>query len=213
MVGMGSVVTRNVPPHALVIGNPARQWAGSASADIRSCGGPSETNAPASPRKVAPSRAASASDRTYSIGRAAALVMNRAIGSASKTGSAIVGGGILGLTLGLRLAKLGHHVELFEAAPRARRTRRLARLRPVSLGPLLPLHPAAGSAPHRARSASSGSAGELRWNETGTGYYARGRWYPMSKSVGLREVPAALVDRQGARRGDGRLRDHGRRSR
>ena len=44
----------------------------------------------------------------------------------------------------------------------------------------------------------------------GTGYYARGRWFPMSKSLDYAKFPLLSSDRQGARRRDRRLRDAGR---
>jgi protoporphyrinogen oxidase len=100
----------------------------------------------------------------------------------------IVGGGMLGLTLAYRLAKLGHQVQLFESAP--------------ELGGLAASHDYGpfqwdrfyhcilpqdrhliGLLEHL------GLAGELRWRQTGTGYYARGRWFPMSRSIDYLKFP------------------------
>jgi len=114
--------------------------------------------------------------------------MRRENGPASKTRVGIVGGGILGLTLALRLAKLGHHVQLFEAAP--------------ELGGLAASHDYGSfrwdrfyhcilpQDRHLIRLIDElGLGSELCWNETGTGYYARGRWFPMSKSSDYVKFP------------------------
>jgi protoporphyrinogen oxidase len=114
--------------------------------------------------------------------------MRADIAVASKTRVGIVGGGILGLTLALRLAKLGHYVEVFEAG--------------AELGGLAASHDYGSFFWDRfyhcilpqdrhliglLRDLGLGS--ELRWRETGTGYYARGRWFPMSKSSDYLKFP------------------------
>src|SRR3954447_23267601 len=114
--------------------------------------------------------------------------MKREIGPGSKDRVGIVGGGILGLTLALRLAKLGHHVEIFEAAP--------------ELGGLAGSHDYGSFRWDRFYHCilpqdrhlieligDLGLGPELRWNQTGTGYYARGRWFPMSKSLDYAKFP------------------------
>jgi protoporphyrinogen oxidase len=110
------------------------------------------------------------------------------VAPARKTRVGIVGGGILGLTLALRLAKLGHHVEVFEAGP--------------ELGGLAGSHDYGSFRWDRfyhcilpqdrhliGLLSDLGLASELRWKETGTGYYARGRWFPMSKSLDYLKFP------------------------
>lgn len=101
---------------------------------------------------------------------------------------AIVGGGILGLTLAHRLTKLGHRVDLLEADAR--------------LGGL------AGSTDYGAFTWDRfyhcilpqdtsllallddlGLGGELRWTRTGTGYYARGEFHPMSGNKDFLKFP------------------------
>jgi protoporphyrinogen oxidase len=102
--------------------------------------------------------------------------------------AAIVGGGILGLTLAHRLARAGHHVELFEASP--------------ALGGLAGWHDYGSFTWDRfyhcilPRDAhliglitDLGLASELRWRETGTGYYAGGKMFPMSKSSDYAKFP------------------------
>jgi len=107
----------------------------------------------------------------------------------------VVGGGILGLTLAFRLAKLGHEVELFEAAPR--------------LGGLATWHdygpftwdrfyhcilPTDG---HLVGLLDDlGLADGLRWTRTGTGYYARGRMYDMNGNADFLRFPLlTLLDK------------------
>jgi protoporphyrinogen oxidase len=92
---------------------------------------------------------------------------------------AVIGGGVLGLTLAYRLAGAGHEVELFEAAP--------------ELGGLAAAHDYGPFVWDRFYHCilptdrhliglleELGLAGELRWRRTGTGYHAGGRTYPMS---------------------------------
>jgi protoporphyrinogen oxidase len=101
---------------------------------------------------------------------------------------AVIGGGILGLALAHRLAKLGQKVELFEAAPELgglaapqaygpftwdryyhcilpQDTQLLGLLREIGLGD------------------------EFRWQRTGTGYYAGGRFYSMSGNADFLRFP------------------------
>jgi protoporphyrinogen oxidase len=94
---------------------------------------------------------------------------------------AVVGGGVLGLSLAFRLSTLGHHVEIFESAPR--------------LGGLATWHDYGPFTWDRfyhcilptdvhliALLEDLGLGGDLVWRQTGTGYYARGRCYPMSRT-------------------------------
>src|SRR5687767_12626403 len=101
---------------------------------------------------------------------------------------AVIGGGILGLALAHRLAKLGQRVELFEAAPELgglaapqaygpftwdryyhcilpQDTQLLGLLREIGLGD------------------------EFRWQRTGTGYYAGGRFFSMSGNADFIRFP------------------------
>jgi protoporphyrinogen oxidase len=100
----------------------------------------------------------------------------------------VVGGGVLGLTLAFRFARLGHQVEVFEAAP--------------TLGGLAGWHDYGPFVWDRfyhcilpqdthllglLEHLDLGS--ELRWRQTGTGYYAGGRSFPMSKSSDYLRFP------------------------
>lgn len=93
--------------------------------------------------------------------------------------AAVVGGGILGLTLAHRLAARGHAVDLLEAAPT------LGGLAaPQDYGPfvwdrfyhcILPQDTSL-----IALLEELGLKADLRWTKTGTGYYARGRFHDMN---------------------------------
>ena len=107
----------------------------------------------------------------------------------------IVGGGVLGLTLAWRLARLGHQVDLLEAGG--------------ELGGLAGWHDYGPFTwdrfyhcilPQDSRLigllGELGLAGDLQWRETGTGYYGGGRLYPMSKSMDHLRFPLlSLVDK------------------
>ncbi len=108
---------------------------------------------------------------------------------------AVVGGGILGLTLSHRLAALGHKVDLIEAEPQ--------------FGGLATAHDygpfvwdrfyhciLAQDASLIALLRELGLEGDLRWTRTGTGYYARGRFHAMSSNADLLRFPLlTLVDK------------------
>jgi protoporphyrinogen oxidase len=112
----------------------------------------------------------------------------RLVTSAAEARVGVVGGGVLGLTLAFRLAKLGHRVELFEAAS--------------ELGGLAASH---DYGPFHwdkfyhcilpqdrhliGLLGDLGLESELRWRQTGTGYYARGRCFPMSRSLDYLKFP------------------------
>lgn len=102
--------------------------------------------------------------------------------------AAVVGGGVLGLTMALRLAQRGHSVTLYEAAPQ--------------LGGL------ACSQDYGAFTwdrfyhcilpqddhligllGELGLAAELRWRRTGTGYFAAGQMYDMSSNRDFLRFP------------------------
>ncbi len=100
----------------------------------------------------------------------------------------IVGGGILGLTLAYRLARLGHNVELFEASS--------------GLGGLAGWHDYGRFTWDRFYHCilpqdvhllglleDLGLESELVWRQTRTGYYAGGRCYSMSTSADYLKFP------------------------
>jgi protoporphyrinogen oxidase len=108
---------------------------------------------------------------------------------------AVVGGGILGMTLAHRLAQGGRAVTLFDAADR------LGGLASAwSLDGVVwdrHYHVTLLSDSHlRALWAELGLEGELRWTETRTGFYSGGRLHSMSNSLEfLCFPPLGLVDK------------------
>ena len=109
--------------------------------------------------------------------------------------AAVVGGGILGLTLAHRLAALGHRIELFEAEPH--------------LGGLAAAHDYGPFVWDRFYHCilpqdtaliglldDLGLASDLRWTRTGTGYYARGRFHDMSGNRDFLRFPLlTMIDK------------------
>ena len=102
--------------------------------------------------------------------------------------AAVIGGGVLGLTLAYRLASEGHEVDLLEAEP--------------ALGGLAAAHDYGPFTWDRfyhcvlpqdtaliALLEDLGLAGNLRWTRTGTGYYARGRMYDMNGNADFLRFP------------------------
>ncbi|HEY0511156.1 MAG TPA: NAD(P)/FAD-dependent oxidoreductase [Thermoanaerobaculia bacterium] len=108
---------------------------------------------------------------------------------------AVVGGGILGMTLAHRLTQAGHAVTLFDAADR------LGGLASAwSLGDVVwdrHYHVTLLSDRHlRALWAELGLESELRWATTRTGFYSGGRLHSMSNSLEfLRFPPLRLIDK------------------
>ena len=108
---------------------------------------------------------------------------------------AVIGGGVLGLTLAYRLATEGHRVDVLEAEP--------------ALGGLAAAHDYGPFTWDRfyhcvlpqdtsliALLEDLGLAGNLRWTKTGTGYYARGRMYDMNGNADFLRFPLlTLVDK------------------
>jgi protoporphyrinogen oxidase len=108
---------------------------------------------------------------------------------------AVVGGGVLGLTLAYRLARRGDAVELLEAEP--------------ALGGLAQAHDYGPFVWDRfyhcilpqdtsliALLSEMGLQDELRWKKTGTGYYAGGRLYDMNGNADFLRFPLlTLVDK------------------
>jgi protoporphyrinogen oxidase len=108
---------------------------------------------------------------------------------------AVVGGGILGMTLAHRLAQAGHAVTLFDAAAELGGLASAWSLdgvvwdRHYHVTLLSDLH-------LRALWAELGIEGELRWSETRTGFYSGGRLHSMSNSLEfLRFPPLRLADK------------------
>jgi protoporphyrinogen oxidase len=108
---------------------------------------------------------------------------------------AVVGGGILGMTLAHRLAQAGHGVTLFEAAGELGGLASAWELggvvwdRHYHVTLLSDLH-------LRALWKELGIEGELRWAETKTGFYSGGRLHSLSNSLEfLRFPPLRLWDK------------------
>ena len=109
--------------------------------------------------------------------------------------AAVVGGGVLGLTLAYRLATARHQVDVLEAEP--------------SLGGLAAAHDYGPFTWDRfyhcilpqdtsliALLADLGLDQDLRWTRPGTGYYARGRMYDMNGNADFLRFPLlTLVDK------------------
>lgn len=108
---------------------------------------------------------------------------------------AIVGGGLLGLTLARRLSQAGHRVTVYEAAP--------------ALGGLASAWSLDGvvwdrhyhvvlrsDAFTRGLLSELGLEDELRWVSTRTGFYGGGRWAPLGNAVDYLRLPVlSLVDK------------------
>jgi protoporphyrinogen oxidase len=107
----------------------------------------------------------------------------------------VVGGGVLGLTLALRLAKRGHRVELFEASPQLGGLATWHDYGPFTWDRFY--HCILPADTHLLGLLGDLGLGEkLDWRQTGTGYYARGRMYPMSRSYDYLKFPLlSLADK------------------
>jgi protoporphyrinogen oxidase len=109
--------------------------------------------------------------------------------------TAVIGGGMLGMALALRLAERGTRVALFEAAPEFG-----GLAAPWTVGDVTwDRHYHVTLASDRAlRSLLSdlGLESELRWSAVGTGFYTDGRFYPMNGALDfLRFPPLGLIDK------------------
>jgi protoporphyrinogen oxidase len=107
----------------------------------------------------------------------------------------IVGGGVLGLTLAFRLARLGHHVEIFESAPRLGGLATWHDYGPFHWDRFY--HCILPTDTHLIGLIQDiGLGGELVWRQTGTGYYARGRFHSMSRTSDYVKFPLlSIVDK------------------
>ncbi len=108
---------------------------------------------------------------------------------------AIVGGGVLGLTLSHRLARQGHRVELFEAQPELGGLAASQRFGPFVWDRFYHC-----ILPHDSNLlgvlGELGLGDELRWAKTGTGYYAGGKFYSMSGNADYLKFPLlSLLDK------------------
>jgi len=108
---------------------------------------------------------------------------------------AVVGAGVLGLTLAWRLAREGHEVEVFEAAPVAGG---LACAQ--DFGEFVWDRFYHCILPHDRHTIALlgelGLAGELRWTRTGTGYHVDGRTHDMSTTLDQARFPGlSLADK------------------
>lgn len=109
--------------------------------------------------------------------------------------AAVVGGGVLGLTLSYRLASEGHEVHLLEAEPALGGLAAAQDYGPFTWDRfyhcILPQDTALIGLLE-----DLGLAGDLRWSRTGTGYYARGRMYDMNGNADFLRFPLlTLVDK------------------
>jgi protoporphyrinogen oxidase len=108
---------------------------------------------------------------------------------------AVVGGGMLGMTLALRLSQRGHKVALLESAPRLGGLASAWRIGNVVWDRFY--HVILPSDRHLLCLLDElGLSGDLRWNITRTGFYVEGRWYSLSNALEfLRFPPLGLWDK------------------
>ncbi len=109
--------------------------------------------------------------------------------------TAVIGGGILGMALALRLAERGTRVALFEAAPEFG-----GLAAPWSVGDVTwdrHYHVTlASDRTLRTLLADLGLESDMHWGPVGTGFYTDGRFYPMNGALDfLRFPPLGLIDK------------------
>jgi protoporphyrinogen oxidase len=109
--------------------------------------------------------------------------------------TAIVGGGLLGLTLALRLARRGERVTLFEASPDLGGLASAWRIGEVTWD--RHYHVTLFSDRRlRALLAELDLERELVWSQVGTGFFSDGRFHPMNSALDfLRFPPLGLIDK------------------
>ncbi len=186
MVGMGSVVTRDVPDYAIVHGNPARP-VGYACA----CGISSDPLTPMMDRPTA-MRCQSCADRR-ALRFVAAADGDRAELGTGRFG--IVGGGMLGMTLAWKLSKEGHDVTIFEGGPRCG-----GLAAPWQLGDVVwDRHYHVTLLSDQTLIELLGELdleSELRWNTPGTGFFVDGSMHSFSGTLDyLKYLPLSLVQK------------------
>lgn len=115
--------------------------------------------------------------------------------SASPRRWAVVGGGMLGMTLALRLVQQGHSVTIFEGAETVGGLASAWNLGDVTWD--RHYHVTLGSDSHvLALLSELGLHGDLEWGETRTGCYANGTLYSVSDVVEfLRFPPLSMIDK------------------
>jgi protoporphyrinogen oxidase len=107
--------------------------------------------------------------------------------SESKTWG-IIGGGVLGMTLALRLSEYGHKVTIFESSAKAGGLAGSFKLDGVVLDRFY--HVILMSDLHTRKIIKEiGLENELRWTETKTGFYSGGRLYSMSNIIEFFKFP------------------------
>ena len=114
--------------------------------------------------------------------------MNESSTSSRPEQWAIIGGGLLGMTLSLRAAQAGHEVTLIEAEPELGGLARAWRMGPVVWD--RHYHVTLLSDRHNRRILEElGIEEEVEWVETRTGFYAGGTLYPMSNALEYLKLP------------------------
>lgn len=107
----------------------------------------------------------------------------------------VVGGGVLGLTVALRLRARGYRVTVLEAAPAAGGLAAATTLGGYAVDRFYHVVLPADTA-LQALLGEIGAAHRLRWGTTRTGFYTGGRLYPLSTTLDfLRFPPLGLIDK------------------
>ncbi len=113
----------------------------------------------------------------------------------SAPSTAIVGGGMLGLTLALRLAERGERVTLFEAAESFGGLAEAWQIGDVTWDRHYHVTLYSDTIV-RGLVADLGLEHELRWTSVGTGFYTDGKFYPMNGALDfLKFPPISLIDK------------------
>jgi len=115
--------------------------------------------------------------------------------AAQPLATAVIGGGILGMALALRLAQAGTPVALFEAAPDFGGLAAAWTVGDVTWDRHYHVTLASDST-LRAFLKDLGLEDQLRWTTVGTGFYTGGRFHPMNNGLDfLRFPPLGLIDK------------------
>ncbi len=115
--------------------------------------------------------------------------------------SAIVGGGMLGLTLALRLSQAGDEVTVYEAAPALGGLASAWQLGDVTWDRHYHVTLLSDAAT-RGLAAELGLGDDYAWTTTKTGFFVDGRMHGMSTTLEFAPLPAARPDLEGAPGGD-----------
>ena len=191
MVGMGSVVTRNVPPHALVVGNPARQvgWVCALRASARAV---VERDERRTSSRQAASRARVRAIVRLEIGRAA-VPMDAGMTS-ERVG--IVGGGDARADA-RPPSRAGWAIRSSSSRPRPSSAGSPARTTTARFAGTASITASCRTIAHLiGLFGDLGLARRSRWNQTGTGYYARRAFLPDEQELDFVKFPLlSLVDK------------------